>query len=73
MQKVPREGAEGRCRVLRKNRSIVVTNEDLYVKAFEAISELFSDHSVPQSRCRENLQALHSEIQTMLDCLDDDA
>lgn len=47
-----------------------MTNEELYNRALKAIEELFSDMTVPQSRARENLEALTDEIQIMLEGLE---
>jgi hypothetical protein len=45
-------------------------NEKLYERAVDAINDLFSDKSVSQSTCRDNLLSLIDEIKTMLDSLD---
>lgn len=50
----------------------MTTNEELYEKALEAITELFSDTSVSQSECKRNLQELISEIKTMIGSLSDE-
>lgn len=46
-----------------------MTNEELYDAAVKATTELFSDQSVSKGKCRENLQELIGEIQTMIDSL----
>ncbi|MFA5416935.1 MAG: hypothetical protein WC341_00615 [Bacteroidales bacterium] len=45
-------------------------NDELYQKALEAITALFSDNSVSQEKCRENLQSLKGEIDQLIDTLD---
>lgn len=45
-------------------------NEELYDKALEAIVALFSDHTVSQSKCTENLHGLVGEIEIMLNSLE---
>jgi hypothetical protein len=49
-----------------------MSNEKLYEKAMEAISELFGDVSVSKSTTRENLNTLLAEIQVMIEALGDD-
>ena len=49
-----------------------MSNEELYEKALEAIKDLFSDMSVSQSDARANLESLKSEIDIMLDSLQND-
>jgi len=44
-------------------------NEELYEGALDAIKDLFSDDSVTQSECRENLETLIDEIRVMIDSL----
>lgn len=44
-------------------------NERLYDIALEAINELFFDKSVSQEMVKENLEALISEIQILIDSL----
>lgn len=48
------------------------TNERLYNKALEAITTLFSDQSVSQSKARENLKSLRDEILMLVDALSDE-
>jgi len=48
-----------------------MTNEELYDKALETISELFGDTSISQRECKENLESLIAEIQIMLSGLND--
>ena len=45
-------------------------NEELYEKALEAVTELFSDLSVTKTETKDNLQDLVGEIESMLDSLD---
>lgn len=47
-------------------------NDELYEKALQAITDLFSDKSVSQSEARRNLETLIGEIQIMIDTLQDD-
>ena len=49
-----------------------MSNEELFEKAKEAITDLFSDMSVPQSTTRENLNALVGEIEILLDTLQEE-
>ena len=44
-------------------------NEELFDKALDAIVELFSDTSVSQSECKNNLESLIGEIEILLDTL----
>ena len=44
-------------------------SEDLYQRALDAITELFSDSSASISECREDLESLQSEIDILLDSL----
>lgn len=46
-----------------------MTNEELYEKAMEAITDLFGDMSVSTSTTKENLNTLIGEIQIMIDGL----
>jgi len=46
-----------------------MNNEELYQAAMDAITALFSDKSVSVSVCRENLDTLLTEIETMMDSL----
>jgi hypothetical protein len=46
-------------------------NEKLYQKAMVAINELFSDTSVSQEECRENLQTLIADIEMLVGMLDE--
>ena len=46
-------------------------SEELYEKAVEAATELFSDQSVSQSETRRNLEELIGEIRIMIDTLQD--
>ncbi len=48
-----------------------MTNDELYDKALESISELFGDTSVSQWVCKKSLESLIEEIQIMLSGLDD--
>ena len=45
-------------------------NDELYQKALDAAEELFSDTSVTAEQCRNNLNALIFEIETMRDSLE---
>jgi len=45
---------------------------DKYDAALEAIIELFSDQSMSKAECRENLNSLIGEIETMIDSLGED-
>jgi hypothetical protein len=47
-----------------------MTNDELYEAALQAIANLFSDQSVTQQECADNLKTLISEIETMLDTLE---
>jgi len=47
-------------------------NEELYQKAEEAITALFSDMSVSKSECRDNLNGLQDFIDSMLSALEVD-
>ena len=47
-----------------------MTNEELYDKAMEAITDLFSDTSVSSRMCKENLANLVDEIHIMIDSLE---
>ena len=49
-----------------------MTNEELYEKAKEAISELFNDNSVSQDDCRGNLEGLKEEIEVLLEAISED-
>jgi hypothetical protein len=44
----------------------VSDNEEMYDKALEAITDLFSDKSVSQEKCKENLRGLIDEIKGMI-------
>jgi len=44
-------------------------NDQLYEKAVEAITELFSDKSVSQSEAKANLESLIGEIEIMIESL----
>lgn len=46
-------------------------NEELYDKAVDAITELFNDASVSQEDCKNNLEALISEIKIMIESLEE--
>lgn len=48
------------------------TNEQLYAEADVAVNALYADKSVSQSKCRENLETLRGEIDTMLNSLETD-
>ena len=51
-----------------------MTNDELYEKALDAITDLFCDLSVSVSTCRENLEALKDEIDICLDaCPEEEA
>ena len=45
-------------------------SDDLYDKALNAITELFSDQSVSKKEAKINLDALIGEIETMIESLD---
>jgi hypothetical protein len=45
-------------------------NEELYDRALEAISELYSDRRVSKNKCRENMKELAGEIECMIESLD---
>jgi hypothetical protein len=47
-------------------------NDELLKAAQDAINALFSDKTVSQAVCRANLETLQSDIDTMLDSLEDD-
>jgi len=47
-----------------------MTNDELYEKCLEDITKLFSDKSVSQIECMNNLNALIDEINIMIDSLD---
>jgi len=61
----------------RKERRLIATldllenkmNDQLYEKAVEAITELFSDKSVSQSEAKANLESLIGEIEIMIESL----
>lgn len=46
------------------------TNKELYDKALEAITELFSDTSVSKETAIENLNTLLGEIEVMIESLE---
>ena len=46
------------------------THESLYKAVMDAINELYSDTSVPQSKTKEDLESIQGEINTMLDALE---
>jgi hypothetical protein len=46
-------------------------NEELYDAALKAITDLFSDQSVSQSKARENLRGLRDEIDMYIDSLEE--
>ena len=46
-------------------------SEELYEKAVEAATELFSDQGVSQSETRRKLEELIGEIRIMIDTLQD--
>lgn len=46
-----------------------MSNEDLYQKALDAITELFGDDSVDADKAEENLRALKDEIDVMIDSI----
>jgi len=48
-----------------------MSNEELYEKALEAVTELFSDKSVSQSECKSNLETLIGEIEMLISTLSD--
>lgn len=45
-------------------------NERLFAEVEEAIDALFSDTSVSQEECRQNLEALIANLQNKIDSLD---
>ena len=47
------------------------SNEDLKQDAIDAVNALFSDQSVSQEQCRENLEEVVGEIETMLESMRD--
>lgn len=47
-----------------------MSNEELYQKAVEAVTKLFSDMSVSRSEAADNLRALIGEIEIMLSTLE---
>jgi len=47
----------------------VSINDNLFNEALEAITKLFSDKTVSQKTCKDNLIALISEIDMLLDSL----
>ena len=47
-----------------------MTNDELYQKAEESITALFSDMSVSQSDCKDNLNSLIDFIEGMIDTLE---
>lgn len=47
-----------------------MTNEQLYEKALEAITNLFNDESVTIEKAKENLEGLIDEIGIMIDSFD---
>jgi len=48
-----------------------VVNDELYDAVIKAIEDLFSDMSVPKEITKENLNNLISEIQTMIESLEE--
>jgi len=46
-------------------------HDELVEKAKKAITEVYSDDSVPQSTTKESLKDLIGEIEIMIDTLDD--
>lgn len=48
-----------------------MNNEDLYNKALETITELFNDTSVSQKEAKANLESLISEMEIMIESLDE--
>jgi len=48
-------------------------NDALYALAVEAIMNLFSDKSVSQAKCRENLFGLKGEIDILIDTLGEES
>jgi|GEM_PF-1699084 len=46
-----------------------MNNKELLEAAKKAIDDLFADKSVSIEQCIENLEELHSEIESLLDCL----
>lgn len=49
-----------------------MSNSELYQKALDAITTLFGDTSVSQAQAKRNLNALMSEIETMIETLPDE-
>ena len=45
----------------------------IFLKAKEAIDDLFGDTSVPRSQTKDELEELFADIEGMLDSLNDDA
>ena len=48
-----------------------MNNAELYDKALEAITELLNDTSVSQEQAERNLNSLISEIEIMIESLDE--
>ena len=46
-------------------------NDELYQKAVDVISELFSDSTVSRDKTIENLEGLKGEIDVMLESLEE--
>ena len=46
-------------------------NEQLYEQALKAIEKLFSDKSVSQEQAKENLESLISEIEIMIESMEE--
>lgn len=44
-------------------------NERLYDRAFQAITDLYSDKSVSSQTCLENMQTLTDEIATLIEAI----
>jgi len=48
-----------------------MSQDALYLKAMDAINQLFGDTSVERSETKSNLESLAEQVETMLDALDD--
>lgn len=48
-----------------------MTNDELFEKTIDTITELFRDTSVSKADCKANLQALIDEITILLDSLEE--
>lgn len=49
-----------------------MNNKELLKAAKEAVQELFSDTSVSQTQCRENLEEIKADIDGYLDTLEEE-